>query len=185
MLKYGILGLLCDKPATGYEINETFRDSLRFFWKATTSQIYRELNTLENKGFVQKEKIEQKGKPDKNVFSITSEGKTEFLNWLSNGDLCLEQRVPVLLKVFFLGLREPQENIEFFKNIKNLMEQAMQALEPVSGIIQKYGKDGYDSEKIYWQMTLDYGLRRMQMEKEWAEACMKKIMENENECTGD
>ncbi len=43
ILKHGILGLLNYHPMTGYEIMLVFRDSLRFFWSAQTSQIYREL----------------------------------------------------------------------------------------------------------------------------------------------
>ncbi len=54
MLKHGILGLLNYHPMTGYEIMLVFRDSLRFFWSAQTSQIYRELQTLEAKGWVGK-----------------------------------------------------------------------------------------------------------------------------------
>lgn len=47
MLKHGILGLLNYQDMTGYEINTVFRDSLCYFWNAQTSQIYRELQTLE------------------------------------------------------------------------------------------------------------------------------------------
>ena len=54
MLKHGILGLLNYYNLTGYEIMEVFRDSLNFFWNAQTSQIYRELQGLEQKGWVQK-----------------------------------------------------------------------------------------------------------------------------------
>ena len=44
MLKHGILGLLNYGDMTGYEIREAFESSLKFFWPAQTSQIYRELN---------------------------------------------------------------------------------------------------------------------------------------------
>ena len=54
MLKHGILGLLNYKEMTGYEIMETFRDSLNYFWDAKTSQIYRELQGLEQKEWVNK-----------------------------------------------------------------------------------------------------------------------------------
>ena len=49
MLKHGILGLLNYRDMTGYEIMEVFRDSLRFFWNARTSQIYRELQDWKEK----------------------------------------------------------------------------------------------------------------------------------------
>ncbi|MDE7252270.1 MAG: PadR family transcriptional regulator, partial [Acetatifactor sp.] len=54
MLKHGILGLINYREMTGYEIMRTFRDSLNFFWEVQTSQIYRELQTLESKGWVDK-----------------------------------------------------------------------------------------------------------------------------------
>ena len=53
MLKHGILGLLNYRELTGYEIMIVFRDSLRFFWNAQTSQNYRKLQTLEGKGWVE------------------------------------------------------------------------------------------------------------------------------------
>ena len=60
MLKHGILGLLNYGDMTGYEIMTAFRDSLQFFWSANISQIYRELQTLKEKSFVQCEKVELK-----------------------------------------------------------------------------------------------------------------------------
>ena len=67
MLKHGILGLLNYGAMTGYDIMLTFKNSLRFFWSAQTSQIYRELQTLKNKGWVKDENISQNGKPDKKM----------------------------------------------------------------------------------------------------------------------
>ena len=49
MLKHGILGLLNYGDKTGYEIMTVFRDSLNHFWTAQTSQIYRELQTMEKR----------------------------------------------------------------------------------------------------------------------------------------
>ena len=59
MLKHGILGLLNYGDMTGYEIMTAFRDSLQYFWSANTSQIYRELQTLKDKGFVQGQMVKQ------------------------------------------------------------------------------------------------------------------------------
>ena len=77
MLKHGILGLLNYNEMTGYEIMEIFRDSLNYFWDAKTSQIYRELQGLEQKEYVNKTVVPQNGKPDKNVYSITATGQED------------------------------------------------------------------------------------------------------------
>ena len=105
MLKHGILGLLNYSDMTGYEIREVFRDSLHYFWSAHTSQIYRELQGLEKKDWVSKVYIPQQGKPDKNIYSITKEGRAELIRWLAEDNVELSPRSPVLMKTFFMGER--------------------------------------------------------------------------------
>ena len=123
MLKHGILGLLNYQDMTGYEINTVFRDSLCYFWNAQTSQIYRELQTLEQKGWVTKCYVAQQGKPDKNIFTITEAGYEELLRWLSEDNPDITQKVPVLMTVFFMLERRREEIIPFFKKLKASGEQ--------------------------------------------------------------
>ena len=70
MLKHGILGLLNYGDMTGYEIMTVFRNSLNHFWHAQTSQIYRELQSLEKNGWVKASRVEQESRPDTNILSI-------------------------------------------------------------------------------------------------------------------
>ena len=77
MLKHGISGLLNYGSMTGYDIVHIFKDSLRYFWQAQTSQIYRELQTIKKNGWATDETVVQDGKPDKKVFTITESGKEE------------------------------------------------------------------------------------------------------------
>ncbi len=58
---------------------ELAEDSLNYFRDAKTSQIYRELQGLEQKEWVGKRVVLQSGKPDKNVYSITEAGREELL----------------------------------------------------------------------------------------------------------
>lgn len=176
MLKHGILGLLNYRDMTGYEIMAVFRDSLNFFWSAQTSQIYRELQGLEKNNWVSKTLVPQKGKPDKNVYSITQEGKHELLKWLANDDVGLSPRTPILMKVFFMGERSREENIQYFKQLKEECEQFLKSLEPIPEYIKAYGDEINAGEKsIYWQMTVDYGRRNMRNYIEWAESCIEQL----------
>lgn len=176
MLKHGILGLLNYHDLTGYEIMETFRDSLNFFWNAQTSQIYRELQGLEKQKWVTKTLVPQQGKPDKKVYSITEEGKAELLRWLSDGNLGLNSRTPVLMKVFFLGERSKEENICYFQRLKEECENFLKSLEPVPGYIEAYSNAiGAKEKSEYWQMTVEYGRRNMQMHLEWAQRCIERL----------
>lgn len=176
MLKHGILGLLNYGEMTGYEIMETFRDSLNYFWDAKTSQIYRELQGLERNGWVSKTVVLQSGKPDKNVYSITTEGREELLRWLADEDLGLRVKTPLLMKVFFLGERSVEENIRYFESVRECCELFLDSLEAVPRHIDAYGDMiGQKDKTVYWQMTVEYGRRILQMQIEWAKDCIRQL----------
>ena len=104
MLKHGILGLLNYGNMTGYEIREIFNKSLNFFWQAQSSQIYRELHTLEKNGWITMTTVEQSDKPNKNICSIKESGKVELLRWL-----CFFLEIAVVKKTYCIsnGLQMP------------------------------------------------------------------------------
>mgnify|MGYP003565227123 CR=1 FL=1 len=59
-LKYAILGILNAFPMTGYDLkHQAFDATVRHFWPADQSQIYRTLNRLTERGGAEMEKIEQ------------------------------------------------------------------------------------------------------------------------------
>ncbi|MDE6476219.1 MAG: PadR family transcriptional regulator [Erysipelotrichaceae bacterium] len=182
MLKHGILGLLNYHEMSGYEIMETFRDSLNYFWEAKTSQIYRELQGLEQKKWVSKTVVLQSGKPDKNVYSITVEGQEELLRWLADDDLGLRVKTPILMKVFFLGERSIEDNIRYFESVKKSCEWFLKSLESIPQSIDTYSNKMVSKEKaLYWQMTADYGRRSTKMQMEWAKSCIKQLKELKQE----
>ncbi len=176
MLKHGILGLLNYHQLTGYEIMIVFRDSLRFFWSAQTSQIYRELQTLEAKGWVDRTPVAQKSRPDKNIYTITSEGQKELLRWLSDGELSLNARSGILMKVFFLGERSREDNIRYFEGLKEYCRIFLQGLGAAEENIRAYRPVLDDPDKaLYWEMTVDYGRRNMRMYIDWAQSCIDRL----------
>ncbi len=176
MLKHGILGLLNYHPMTGYEIMTVFRDSLHFFWNAQTSQIYRELQTLEAKGWVGKTPVAQQGKPDKNIYTITPEGCEELLRWLSDEPPMLNYRSHILMKVFFLGERSREDNIRYFESLKEYCGIFLQSLDAAQQHIGEYRVLLSDPDKaVYWEMTVDYGRRNMRMHIDWAQSCIDRL----------
>lgn len=176
MLKHGILGLLNYHQLTGYEIMTVFRDSLNFFWSAQTSQIYRELKTLEAKRWVGKTPVLQQSKPDKNIYHITPEGREELLRWLSDGEPSFESRSHILMKVFFLGERSREDNIRYFEGLKEYCGMFLQSLDGAWEHVGEYRAILDDPRKaVYWEMTIDYGRRNMQMYIDWAQNCIERL----------
>lgn len=176
MLKHGILGLLNYGEMTGYEIKEVFARSLNFFWTAQTSQIYRELQVIERNQWAESTLIEQVGKPDKKVFSITKEGKEELLRWMAQGETGLAMRTPLLMKVFFLGERSVEENLLFFEGFRVAIAEYLERLQSVNENIDYFSAAVPDKQKIiYWEMTLDFGKRSLQMHLDWVDDCIARL----------
>ena len=76
-----ILACLTERPMTGYELAKTFNSSIGFFWKADHQQIYRELSRLRDRGHIQGREVVQSGKPNKLVYTLTSEGRAALRHW--------------------------------------------------------------------------------------------------------
>ncbi|MCR5775654.1 MAG: PadR family transcriptional regulator [Lachnospiraceae bacterium] len=186
MLKHGILGLLNYGDMTGYEIMTVFRDSLSHFWVAQTSQIYRELQTLEKNGWIAVTHIEQDGKPDKNMLSITSAGREELHRWVSNDDIKNPTRSPLLMKTFFRGECGIEENIEFFKSIFEQETVFPHGSDEADVTSEEYKKMIKDPVKaLYWKFTIDFGVMYEKMIREWCQHCVEELEDLKLENTSD
>lgn len=173
MLKHGILGLLNYGDMTGYEIHEAFETSLKFFWPAQTSQIYRELTVLEKNKWIVKQTVEQSSKTNKNICSITEEGRKELRRWLSNPDINIDMRSPILMKIFFMGELPVSISLDFFKQLNDRYRMGFEALQQTDASITSYQEMIPDKKSaVFWQMTADFGKRYTQMYLEWIEHCI-------------
>ena len=68
-LEFAILGFLNYHPYTGYDLKKIFDTSIRHFWPADQSQIYRTLARLTENGWAEMEKVPQDDRPDRKVYS--------------------------------------------------------------------------------------------------------------------
>lgn len=178
MLKHGILGLLNYGDMTGYEIRTVFKVSLNHFWQAQTSQIYRELQALERNGWITSSHVEQIGKPDKNVMSITEEGKKELLRWLEDDEDVSTIRNFILMRTFFRGECSVEDNIEYFKNLpqkESVFPGGVSVADQATGNYQKKIDDPLKA--LYWKFTIDFGVMYEKMLKEWCDNCIHELEE--------
>lgn len=175
MLKHGILGLLNYGDMTGYQIMEVFRDSLNYFWTAQTSQIYRELQHLQEHGFVSHTIVKGGSRPDSKLFSITEDGRQELICWLTaeNG---FDTKSKLMMLTFFRGELPAEENIRFFEAIKASAAQFGAGMGRPAEKTDFYEKALHSPEKaIYWKMTVEYGRMYMKMLCEWCDICIAML----------
>lgn len=135
-LKYAILGLLCQKNMTGYELSAEFESTLNEFWSAKHSQIYPELKKLTEEGMIEYE-IEISGTVlEKKVYAITEKGRLEFLAWLEKDQpMAATPKDIFRLKVFFSGYLDPEKRIHL---LENHLEQHQKRLEHLKNNQRKF-----------------------------------------------
>ena len=177
MLKHGILGLINNGEKTGYEIMTVFRDSLSFFWTAQTSQIYRELQSMERAGWISRTHVPQTGKPDKNVYAITRAGRDELMRWLRDTTTPMRFNNPLMMKTFFMGELPMEENIAFFEALRNVSVFPDEG-EQASANADMYRQALEHPEKaLYWKLTIEYGRMYQNMQRAWCEYCLQELEE--------
>lgn len=124
-----ILGILSEKPHSGYDIKRHFEEYFSFFFDASFGTIYPTLSKMEKLGLISRETVRQEGKPDKNLFTITPDGeqhfqkylrqpaekdvlRSDFLMHLYFGDMADEETMHTLLREALRAKQEMYEDLE-------------------------------------------------------------------------
>ncbi|MCY6482969.1 PadR family transcriptional regulator [Clostridium aestuarii] len=177
-LKHGILGLLEYGSMTGYDVMKLFSESLNFFWNTQTSQIYRELDTLEKKEWVTSEHVVQKDKPNKKVFTLADDGRRELIRWLDEHSAknTMKMRDEMTMRVF-LGSNGDKdilkkELIEYRQINKEFSKRLKEAEGKLDYREQLTGKKG---EKIYWLMAIKRGYFTAKCNIQWVDECLELL----------
>ena len=178
-LKHGILGFMLYGVDNGYELNKAFERSIDNFWHATPSQIYRELDWLERNGMAESEVVVQSGKPNKKKFRITAQGREMFREWLASGaEESITIRSTFLMRVFFSGLQPGEDAVTMLAEFEQHCRAEEGMAEEWNRSIEHYRpKVGDKMQSLYWQITVDFGRRYLQMCREWSEVSREKIEE--------
>lgn len=183
-LKTAILGLASYREFSGYELSKFFDSSLKYFFSAQQSQVYRELNALEKQGLLSVRLLYQEDKPNKKLYSITEEGSKELKKWLLNfnEEKHFAQKLPLMMKIFFSSKISNEELIESLERVIELTTNKMERLKHDADNIKFYEDFANidENETFYWKLTLDYGLRLYGMYLEWAEHSIKLVKEQKN-----
>lgn len=81
-LSHVLLTSLIERPSSGFELARRFDKSMGFFWKATHQQIYRELGTMQSKGWISiLENQQDTGR--KKTYQVELAGRIELTEWLN------------------------------------------------------------------------------------------------------
>ncbi|WP_147918948.1 helix-turn-helix transcriptional regulator [Ruania zhangjianzhongii] len=95
-----LLGLLAERPMTGWELVAEARSRVGSFWTIQRSQVYRELAALQKGGLAESLPPEARGR---RRYRITSDGRAAYHAWVQSMPGEENVRIPFLLSVAFAG----------------------------------------------------------------------------------
>jgi PadR family transcriptional regulator, regulatory protein AphA len=179
-LEYAILGFLSYKPFSGYEMKKAFDNSVRHFWYADQSQIYRTLARLTEQGWAEVEVVEQTERPDRKVYSITPAGRAELQRWLAGPFPIDAPHSAPLIQTFFAGQLSDEDILEKFKQAAGTFRATLDRYNQVPSHLSDY-VEIVDSprENYFWMLTLELGVKEMQANLAWAENVIRAIENKE------
>lgn len=155
------MGVLLERPATGYEIKALMGRSTVYFWRESDSTIYPMLKVLAKQGKVLSE-VAYVGKKKKEVFSITEAGQEEFRVWLEAPTSEETPRNEFLLKLFFATNRKEMVRLfqERLEKVEKIHAEYKTIEERLAGITDS-------PRKMVRLKALRYGIALLESEIQW------------------
>jgi DNA-binding PadR family transcriptional regulator len=167
-LRHALLGLIAESPASGYDLLKVFDRSLAFVWPATQSQLYGELNRLADDGLIE---VIAEGPRRRKDYSITAEGRAELEHWLTEVEPDRLRRNDAMLRVFFLGLLQPDQAREY-------LEREAKVNENLETLLASINRDtDWDADDLarYGHLVIESGMRYAHAQAEWARWAAQQI----------
>jgi PadR family transcriptional regulator, regulatory protein AphA len=173
-LRYALLGLLGEQPYTGYELKQRFQLKMVHFWNAHHTQIYRELNKMEQEGLVTAKLVKQEDNPDKKIYKLEASGKEVLSSWLVNKEVSPPKiKDEMLLRVSLFQYIPEKEAIGFLQESKVHHERVLSQMNMWKE--QMYADEKQAYEKIGEYLTTEYGIMFMKNWITWCEWAIEKL----------
>ncbi len=164
-LRYGLLGLLAEEPASGYDLTRRFQETLGPVWPAQHPQIYAELGRLAEADLIE---VDSHGPRGRKAYRITEAGLTEVRRWLTDDDVDHTLRIESLLRsVFFWLMSRDDLDGHLEREGQHFAEQA--ELYRQHAAAKDRGDYGNSPQTQALRVGAEAGVRLFQALADWAE----------------
>jgi len=171
--RYALLGLLSLGPRSGYDLKKLIDRSIAHFWSESFGQIYPILRRLEAEGLARRRSQRQDGKPDRQVYSLTTKGQEELQRWLEQPARPEGFRSELLLKLFLGAHVSPEVSI---RQIRDYRKRQQARLATYAGIEKRLRTEARGHPDLpYWLLTLGYGKHRAAALLRWSDEALTTL----------
>ena len=104
---YVILGLLGERPMSGYQIKKVVDIRFGFFWNESFGQIFPALKRLAEEGLITEAETAREGGHSPKLYRATPNGVAALQSWLAMPVEKETYRLEILLKLYFSTYADP------------------------------------------------------------------------------
>lgn len=170
-LGYAILSALGRKSYSGYELGK-YLDNV---WPAKHSQIYPLLTKMEEKGFLVHEIVEQVGRPNKKIFSITEKGKQALKKWIAKSPSDPIHRDEFLIKIYSASLLGEENSIKLVHERIAKLDESIASLSGKITEIEQMEELETTSKEFGRYLLFSRKYRLAEEEKAWCHWVLDKL----------
>jgi DNA-binding PadR family transcriptional regulator len=171
--KYAILGVLCLKPGSGYDIKKFCDKTISHYWSENFGHIYPVLKQLQKECLI--EQSEEDSSDKRKPFCITEKGKTEFLKWLMQPPELTPPRSELMLKLSFCNYI-PEEHV--LGMLAQVRERNTRNLDKYRELEKSYLANEAarkDPAFPYWLAPLRHGILSAETSIRWCDETIENI----------
>jgi DNA-binding PadR family transcriptional regulator len=168
-----LLGLLAVEPMSGYDLGQAIRASIGHFWNESYGQIYPNLKTLATDGYVTRKTEKQKGKPERQIYSITPKGRERLRAWLAVDPQPEIARNELLLKLFFGARTSPEISIQHVERMAKTARAFFREFRRIER--EEIAQYRQLPDAPYWTMAARFGQLEMEAHLRWAEETLAAL----------
>jgi len=159
---YAILGLLCWKPMSGYDIKKMVEVGLSYFWSESYGQIFPTLNRLVEDGLATKKLDPSSGGRRRQVYRVTRTGRRVFKTWLHQPTDMPRLRDELKLKFFLTSRSETAEGVRLLEEYREQQREHLAMLRESEEILATALQEtGMPEELLELQKTLGWSESEM------------------------
>lgn len=163
-----VLALLAiEGERSGYELLKLVTKSIAHVWAPARSGLYAVLPRLERGGLARSRHVSQATRPDKQLYTITREGKRAVHGWLTTVEPGATESF--FLKLFVGGLATPEvlrAHLEQFRDDTQARLAVYRLIEPTNT---------NRSHDWYHHHLLRLGIARAETDLEWADGVFRSL----------
>ncbi|NIK77962.1 DNA-binding PadR family transcriptional regulator [Paenibacillus castaneae] len=170
MIEQVVLGMLIQGQMSGYDIKKITEQSVGIFYKMSYGSLYPALKRLVESQWVTEE--ETNNSKNKKLYSITDEGRKQFLLWLR--EPLQSNKREYLIKIFFYDYLDEATRTLNITMYQQSIQQIIAQIEAVQSIVTQELAELDNKDDYYYRVSvMHYGLHFYNMENEW----LKKIIQ--------